>query len=151
MPLDVGSKVDSVQADNQAGETVEVSFEEPTVLYFYPRDNTPGCTTEANQFNEELETYRDAGVRVIGVSTDDVSSHASFAEDHEIAFDLLADSEGEIADQFDVAVDGGRADRVTFVIVDDEIKLVYTSVRPDGHARSVLSDMIEAGIVDVSW
>lgn len=151
MPVDVGSEVGVFQAVNQAGETVEVSFEEPTVLYFYPRDNTPGCTTEATQFNEELETYQDADVRVIGVSTDDVSTHDSFAEDHGIAFDLLADPDGEIAAQFDVPVENGRADRVTFVIVDNEIKAVYTSVRPDGHARTVLLDMIEKGIVDVDW
>lgn len=151
MPVAVGSEVGVIQAENQAGESVEVSFEEPTVLYFYPRDNTPGCTTEASQFNEELETYRDAGVRVVGVSTDDVSAHASFAEDHGIAFDLLADPDGEIAGRFDVGVENGRADRVTFVIVDNEIKEVYTSVRPDGHARTVLLDMIEDGIVDVEW
>lgn len=151
MPVAVGSEVGSLRAENQAGDTIEVLFDEPTVLYFYPRDNTPGCTTEACQFNEELATYRDAGVRVVGVSTDDVSSHASFAEEHGIAFDLLADPAGEIAEQFGVSVDNDRADRVTFVIVDSEIKAVYTSVRPDGHARTVLLDMIEDGIVDVDW
>lgn len=151
MPVAVGSEVGPLRAENQAGDTIEVLFDEPTVLYFYPRDNTPGCTTEACQFNEELATYRDAGVRVVGVSTDDVSSHASFAEEHGIAFDLLADPAGEIAEQFGVSVDNDRADRVTFVIVDNEIEAVYTSVRPDGHARTVLLDMIEDGIVDVDW
>jgi peroxiredoxin Q/BCP len=120
-------------------------------LYFYPRDNTPGCATEASQFNEELAMYREAGVEVVGVSTDDVSSHASFAESHDLEFDLLADPDGKIAEQFDVAVNNGRAERVTFVVVDKEVRTVYTGVKPDGHARTVLLDMIEDGIVDVDW
>lgn len=151
MPLAEGSEVSPIRAQNQAGETVKVSFEEPTVLYFYPRDNTPGCTTEACQFNEELETYDEAGVRVVGVSTDEVSSHASFADEHGIEFDLLADPDGEIAEQFGVNVERGRADRVTFVVVDGEIEAVYTGVKPDGHARTVLMEMIEDGVVNLDW
>lgn len=151
MPIAEGSGVSPVRAQNQAGETVEVSFEEPTVLYFYPRDNTPGCTTEARQFNAELEVYDEAGVRVVGVSMDDVSSHASFADEHGIEFDLLADPNGEIAERFGVRVERGRADRVTFVIIDGEIKEVYTGVKPDGHARTVLMEMIEDGVVDLDW
>ena len=102
MTLDTGDAAPTVEATNQRGETIELDFLKPTVLYFYPRDDTPGCTTEAEQFDAELESYHDAGVSVFGVSTDDVESHEEFAEKYELRFDLLADPEGEIADGFGV-------------------------------------------------
>ncbi len=149
MPLSVGDPVPTVSAPNQHGETVTVGFDQPTVLYFYPRDDTPGCTTEAEQFSMELDAYRDAGVAVYGVSTDTVESHADFAEAHGIEFDLLADPDAEIAAAFDVEVDASRhaAARTTFVVVDGSVHAVYTGVDPDGHARDVLFDLLEAGVV----
>jgi len=80
MPLAAGDDAPTVTARNQDGEEVSPAFEEPTVVYFYPKDDTPGCTVEANQFQRERETYRDAGVDVYGVSVDDVDSHRSFSE-----------------------------------------------------------------------
>lgn len=151
MPLEPGARAPPVRAKNQDGETIELTFEEPTVLYFYPRDDTPGCTTEAQQFNTELETYRDAGVAVYGVSTDDVDSHDAFADKYDLGFDLLADPDGVIADAFDVDTSRGSADRTTFVLANGDVQTVYTGVTPDGHAREVLSDMLDAGLVSVEW
>jgi len=148
MPLEEGTSAPEISARNQHGERVEPSFEGVAVVYFYPRDDTPGCTTEATQFAAELETYREAGVAVYGVSTDDVDSHREFAEKHDIEFDLLADPEGEIADAFDV--ERGRGDataRTTFVIVDGAVHTVYEDVRPDGHAREVMMDLLETDLV----
>lgn len=144
MPLAVGESAPTVSAPNQHGEAVTVAFDQPTVLYFYPRDDTPGCTTEAEQFSMELDAYHDAGVAVYGVSTDSVDSHADFAEKHGIEFDLLADPEAEIAAAFDVAVDEARntAARTTFVVVDGAVHAVYSGVNPDGHARDVLLDLL---------
>jgi peroxiredoxin Q/BCP len=102
MPLEPGTPAPTVSALNQSGRERTPSFDDPTVVYFYPADNTPGCTTEATEFETERETYREAGVTVYGVSVDDVDSHAAFAEQHDIAFDLLADPEGDIAAAFDV-------------------------------------------------
>ncbi|WP_435180744.1 peroxiredoxin [Halorussus sp. AFM4] len=149
MTLDTGDDAPTVEAQNQRGETVELDFDEPTVLYFYPRDDTPGCTTEAEQFDRELESYRDAGVSVFGVSTDDVESHEQFAEKYEIRFDLLADPDAEIAEAFGVDVDSARgaASRTTFVLADGEVKAVYEGVDPDGHARDVLGDMLDEDLV----
>jgi len=147
MTLEPGADAPTVEATNQRGETVALDFEEPTVLYFYPRDDTPGCTTEAEQFDAELESYRDAGVSVFGVSTDDVESHAAFAEEYELRFDLLADPEGEIAEAFGVDTSRGAAARTTFVLADGGVKAVYDGVDPDGHARAVLSDMLDDGLV----
>ena len=145
MTVTPGTEVPAITAENQRGETVTVEFDEPTVVYFYPRDDTSGCTTEAQQFEAERETYSDAGVRVYGVSTDDVASHESFAEKHGLGFDLLADPDERIADAFDVETSGGRAERVTFVLADGEVKAVYAGVDPDGHAREVLSDVLDDG------
>ncbi|MDY6764102.1 MAG: peroxiredoxin [Halobacteria archaeon] len=146
MPLKKGDSAPEITAKNQRGETVSLSFETPTVLYFYPKDDTPGCTVEARQFNLELETYRDAGVDVYGVSMDDIDSHKDFAEKYDLGFDLLADPNGEIARKFKVDTSQGRTERTTFVLDDREVKATYTGVKPDGHAREVLSDMIDEGL-----
>jgi peroxiredoxin Q/BCP len=147
MTLEPGADAPTIEAENQRGETVALDFEEPTVLYFYPRDDTPGCTTEAEQFDAELESYRDAGVSVFGVSTDDVESHEAFAEKYELRFDLLADPEGEIAAAFGVDTSRGAAARTTFVLADGEVEAAYDGVDPDGHARDVLGDMLDDGLV----
>ncbi|WP_226039679.1 peroxiredoxin [Natrinema sp. DC36] len=148
MPLDAGDDAPTVTARNQDGEEVSPAFEEPTVVYFYPKDDTPGCTVEANQFQRERETYRDAGVDVYGVSVDDVDSHRSFSESEGLEFDLLADPDAEIADAFDVELrDSGVTTRTTFLLADGEVQAVYEGVDPDGHARDVLLDALDDGLV----
>ncbi|QLG49610.1 peroxiredoxin [Natrinema halophilum] len=147
MPLETGDNAPSVTAPNQDGEPVSLTFEEPTVLYFYPKDDTPGCTVEANQFQRERETYRDAGVDVYGVSTDDVDSHRSFCDAEGLEFDLLADPDAEIAETFGVQLRDGKTARTTFLLADGEVKAVYEGVDADGHARSVLLDALDDGLV----
>ena len=149
MPLDTGDPAPQVTATNQDSERVTVDSAAPTVLYFYPWDGTPGCTTEAEQFDAELDTYREAGVRVYGVSTDDAGSHREFAADRGLGFDLLADPEGRVAEAFGVDTTGGAADRTTFVCAGGQVCGVYEGVRPDGHARQVLRDMLEMGLVSL--
>ncbi|MDJ1432706.1 peroxiredoxin [Halostagnicola sp. A-GB9-2] len=147
MALETGDDAPEVTAPNQDGEAISPAFDEPTVVYFYPRDDTPGCTVEANQFQRERDTYRDAGVTVYGVSTDGVDSHRDFCEQEGLEFDLLADTEGDVADAFDVDRSGGAAARTTFFLDDGEVKSVYENVDPDGHARAVLGDALEDGHV----
>jgi peroxiredoxin Q/BCP len=150
MPLDPGDPVPPVNATNQHGERLSIDFEAPTVLYFYPEDGTPGCSTEADQFQREQETYRDAGVAVYGVSLDDVDSHADFAESQGIEFDLLADPDGNVADAFAVErMEDGRTKRTTFVLAGGQLCGLYEGVRPDGHARNVLMDMLDMGLVEL--
>lgn len=146
--LSEGDDAPTVKATNQDGETVELTYEDPTVVYFYPRDDTPGCTTEARSFEKELDEYEKAGVTVYGVSTDEAESHCDFAEKYDLSFTLLADTDETIADGFGVPVENGFPRRSTFVIDDAEISHVYDGVSPDGHGRDVLLDMIEDGIVD---
>ena len=147
MVLEPGSRVPRLRAENQWGERVTPDFRAPTVVYFYPKDDTPGCTTEATQFNERYERYHDAGVEIYGVSTDDVDSHCDFAQEHDLSFDLLADPDRKLAGAFDVDLVDGRTKRTTFVVAKQQVIGVYEGVRPDGHANEVLRDLKEVGLV----
>lgn len=151
MPLEPGEPAPTVSALNQHSQEITPSFDDPTIVYFYPADDTPGCTTEATEFETEQETYHEAGVTVHGVSVDDVGSHKTFAEHHDIAFDLLADPDGEVAAAFDVEQRAsGVTERTTFVVIDGLIERVYTGVDPNGHARQVLSDLLDDGVVELT-
>ena len=147
MVLEPGDPAPAVAARDQRGDRVEPSLDRPTVVFFYPRDGTPGCTTEARQFEAERETYAEAGVEVYGVSTDDVDAHAAFCDEHGLGVTLLADPDGDLAAAFDVPVERDRAARTTVVVVDGTVHRVYRSVRPDGHARTVLADLLDDGVV----
>jgi len=150
MPRSEGDSAPEVAAENQDGQVVRPDVDGPTVVYFYPRDETPGCSVEARQFQAELDAYRDAGVAVYGVSTDDVDSHRSFCDAEGLEFDLLADPDGELVDAFDVETPrGDAAARTTFVLLDGEVHRVYENVDPDGHARDVLADLLEDGVIDL--
>lgn len=151
VPLEPGDPSPAVAAHDQTGESVEPAFDEPTVLFFYPRDGTEGCTTEARQFEAERETYAEAGVTAYGVSTDDAEAHAEFAAAEDLSVPLLADPEGELAAAFGVPIENGRAARTTFVLADGEVRRVYEDVRPDGHARRVLEDLLVDGLAELDW
>ena len=87
------------------------------VLYFYPKDDTPGCTAEACSFRDSYEDFQDAGAEVIGVSSDSASSHAKFAKRHKLPFTLLSDAKGEVRRKYGVPTTLGLLPgRVTFVI-----------------------------------
>ncbi len=109
------------------------------VLYFYPRDNTPGCTIEGKEFGELHEQFVAQDCVVLGVSTDSVESHREFAQKYGFPFPLLADTDGEFARAFGV-LEGSRAQRATFVL-DREGRLVrsFLEVTPRGHAQRVLN------------
>jgi len=138
--LEPGDSAPEITAQTQDGESVTLSFADPAVVYFYPKDFTGGCTTEASEFQATLPEFRELGVAVYGVSTDDVETHADFADSEGLLFDLLADPDGEVASAFGVSTDGGTADRVTFLLADGEVRERYDAVDPDGHARAVLED-----------
>jgi peroxiredoxin Q/BCP len=109
------------------------------VLYFYPRDNTPGCTVEGKEFRELYEQFIALDCAVVGVSTDSVESHRGFAEKHRLSFPLLADTAGELAAAFGV-LEGGRAQRATFVLDrDGRLARSFLDVTPRGHAQRVLN------------
>jgi thioredoxin-dependent peroxiredoxin len=115
------------------------------VLYFYPRDDTPGCTREACAFRDGLHKLAAVGATVAGISVDSRESHRRFAGKHGLPFPLLADSDGGVARRYGVLMDWGlfrMAKRVTFLIGPDGIiRRVYPDVDPRLHADQVLSDI----------
>ena len=147
MVLEPGTDVPTIRATNQHGDAVRPGFEEPTVLYFYPADDTPGCTTEANQFEEYAQRFADAGVELYGVSTDSVENHREFAAANDISFDLLADPEGRLCEAFDVPLVDGRSQRTTYILTRERVVAVYERVGPDGHAANVFEDLVDTGLV----
>jgi thioredoxin-dependent peroxiredoxin len=108
------------------------------VVYFYPRDDTPGCTVEGKEFRDSFEQFQAFDCVIAGVSTDPVERHRAFAEKHAFPFILLADDQGALASAFGVLRDG-RAARSTFVL-DHELRLrrTFHDVTPRGHAQQVL-------------
>src|ERR1700681_2822770 len=116
------------------------------VLYFYPKDDTPGCTTQACEFRDNLFAFDKLGAAVVGVSVDDVASHKLFAEEHSLPFTLLADSTKETAKAYGVlrSVLGLMeiASRETFIIdTEGRIAKHYRAVDPKGHSQAVLKDL----------
>ncbi len=113
----------------------------PTVVYFYPKDNTPGCTTEACAFRDVWSKYEEAGVQIIGVSADSIESHKAFAAEHELPFPLVSDPELRWAKAFGVSSTAGFISRVSFLIGrDGRVAKVYPDVDPGIHADEVLRD-----------
>ena len=112
-----------------------------TVLYFYPEDDTPGCTKEACAFRDRMDDYAKAGVQVYGVSLDSPESHREFREKYGLNFPLLSDEGGRAAETLGVLGDRGTARRVTFLL-DPEARIskVYPEVTPDTHAEEILED-----------
>jgi peroxiredoxin Q/BCP len=144
--LAVGSPAPDFLVPDQTGATRTLTAERGhvLVLYFYPRDATPGCTAEACAFRDAWDRYQQAGVTLFGVSTDDVESHRAFAEEHELPFPLLADTEATVADAYGVAHEGGYARRVTFIVnAEGNIARVFEDVDPGVHADEVLSAIAE--------
>lgn len=110
------------------------------VVYFYPRDETPGCTREACAFRDFFRQYAEAGADVVGVSTDTKAAHDAFAARYQLPFGLIADPQGRLVRAFGLDPGGGVAPRATFVIGrDGRIARVFPNVRVDGHADEVLA------------
>ena len=119
----------------------------PVVLYFYPKDDTPGCTTEACNFRNDYDVYQKAGVVILGVSPDSASDHTKFKAKYNLPFSLLADEGHLISNQYGVwgpkKLAGREYEgihRTTFLIDGNgKIKKVFENVKPDGHSAEVLA------------
>ncbi len=117
------------------------------VLYFYPKDGTPGCTTEACEFRDDIFQFNRMNCEILGISLDDISSHKKFAEKHGLPFPLLADSKGIMADAYGVRkkfLGLSFAKRQTFLIdPDGNIAKHYVKVDPNKHSSEILADLAE--------
>lgn len=119
------------------------------VLYFYPKDETPGCTTEACEFRDNIFAFRDLNAQILGVSLDDVESHKAFSENHGLPFPLLADPDGEASTAYGVKTrmfGMTVAKRQTFIIRPGGlIAKHYATVKPNEHSAEVLADLKALG------
>lgn len=142
MVLEAGAQVKPIEAEDQDGVKHNIDFRGTTVLYFYPKDDTPGCTKEACGFRDDILEFKKRGVRVYGVSTDSVPSHKKFAEKYSLNFPLLSDKGKTICKTFDVPA-FPFAKRVTYVIRDGKVVYVDPAVKPDGHSQELLNKLEE--------
>lgn len=143
----VGNPAPDFELADQTGQlhSLEDYRGQWVVLYFYPKDETPGCTTQACEFRDNIFAYRDLNAQILGVSLDDVDSHKDFAENHSLPFPLLADIEGNVASAYGVKTrmfGMTVAKRQTFIIrPSGELAKHYEKVDVDVHSAHVLADL----------
>jgi peroxiredoxin Q/BCP len=114
------------------------------VLYFYPKDNTPGCTIEAHNFQRDLSKYEQANAVIVGVSVDSSDSHKDFCAKQGLTFKLLADPDKKVVEQYGSLRPNGVAARNTFLIdPDGKVARVWTGVNPANHSEEVLAALAE--------
>jgi thioredoxin-dependent peroxiredoxin len=146
-----GSPAPDFDLASDTGEHVKLSDlrGKPVVLYFYPKDDTPGCTTEACEFRDAYDRFREQGVEILGVSPDTEASHQKFKSKYELPFTLLADPEHEVAEAYGVWKEKKNygktyhgVERSTFVIdADGKVARAMRGIKPAGHAARVLETL----------
>ncbi len=151
MALSVGQTAPEFTALDQDGRTISLADYRGkwVVLYFYPKDNTSGCTREACDFRDAMEEVTSAGAVVIGVSPDSIRSHRNFADKYNLPFRLVADVDHQIAQAYGVWKEKtlyGRTswgiERTTFIIAPDgRIAAIFPKVKVDGHVEQVLETL----------
>lgn len=147
--INIGDRIPHFELTDQEGRTFNSDelFGAPSVIYFYPKDDTPGCTTEACSVRDAIERFNDLNVRVIGISPDDQPTHKKFHDKYQLNFDILSDTNHELAILFDTwrerTIQGKKAtgiERTTF-LVDEKgnIKWLERPVQVEGHIERLLS------------
>jgi len=149
MSLKIGDIVPNFTAKDSHGEVFESkSFlgRKPLVIYFYPKDNTPGCTTEACSFRDQYEDFKDLGAEVIGISSDSVKSHHKFARKYELPFILLSDPDKRLRQVFGVRNNlfGLLPGRVTYIIDRNGVVIyIFDSMNAAKHIEKALETIRE--------
>jgi peroxiredoxin Q/BCP len=116
-----------------------------TVLYFYPKDDTPGCTIEANEFQKLKPQFDARNIRIVGVSVDEADSHTAFCDKFALTFELATDKDAALGTEIGILRPSGpRHLRVTWVLdADGKVVLYYPDVVPEVHAQQILNDIAE--------
>jgi len=140
-PLAVGAAAPDVTLKLSDGKEVKLAdLATKTVLvYFYPKDDTPGCTAEANGIKDSWQDFESAGVAVYGVSTQDAASHEEFISKYSLPFPLVVDTDKTIAKAFGVPTTLGYAKRQSFLLKDGKVVAMWPDVDPKAHAGEVLA------------
>ena len=129
----------SVNDDEGNNVTLDAIKGKTTVIYFYPKDDTPGCTKEACNFRDDLEKFKTCGVPIYGVSVDSLESHKKFKKKYNLDFPLLSDKEKKLVEELGIKSIIGNAKRVTFVLdADGKIIKIYPNVSPDKHSKELV-------------
>jgi peroxiredoxin Q/BCP len=146
--VEAGTPAPDFTLSDQHGKTVTLSTLKgsPVVIYFYPKDDTPGCTKEACAFRDAYAEYEKAGAKILGVSPDGAESHAKFVRKYDLPFTLLADSEREVCESYGVWKEKNMygkksmgVERTTFVIdTKGIVRRIFPKVKVDGHSDQVL-------------
>ena len=140
--LKPGDPAPDVNLKLQDGKEVKLSSlsGKQVLIYFYPKDDTPGCTVEAQGLRDGWEAIQAAGLEVYGVSTQDADSHKAFIDKHKLPFPLVVDTDGSVARAFRVPMRGSYAARQSFLVgKDGKIKQVWLEVDPKEHAATVIA------------
>lgn len=143
MTLSTGTAAPVFTAKDTNGKTVSLSdyAGKTVILYFYPKDDTPGCTKQACGFRDNYADYQSKNIVVLGVSADDEAAHQAFTQKYNLPFPLLADVDRSIIKAYDVD-NGNYAKRVTYIIDENgTISHVYDSVQTATHATDVLAEL----------
>jgi thioredoxin-dependent peroxiredoxin len=145
--LEEGKKAPVFKLKNQNGETVALNdFKgKRVVLYFYPKDDTPGCTKEACSFRDEFPKFGDLNVVILGVSPDSIESHKKFIEKYKLPFDLLSDEKKEVVEKYEVWKEKNNygkiymgVERSTFILDENlVIKKIFRKVKVEGHSDEI--------------
>jgi peroxiredoxin Q/BCP len=128
--------------DGKVIQLTDFTGKQAVLLYFYPKDNTPGCTKQACGFRDRLDDLKKKGVAVLGVSRDDAASHKKFIADHSLPFPLLADTDGQITEKFGAGMQGRKMSRRISFLIDKHGKIVHVTDTPA--ADKHLEEMNEA-------
>jgi peroxiredoxin Q/BCP len=151
--IEVGKKAPDFALPDQDGNIRKLSDYKgrPIVLYFYPKDDTPGCTKEACSFRDGFSQFRQAGIEVLGVSIDDEVSHRKFRQKYDLPFLLLSDTEKKVVEKYGVWVEKNNYGkkywgiaRKTFLIgKNGYIIFIFDKVKPEAHAKEVMEKLSE--------
>lgn len=145
-----GDKAPQFEAQTYEGQVIRLADftgAKTVVLYFYPKDNTPGCTKEACSMRDAMDGLTELGIQVLGVSTDSVATHQKFRDKHSLNFPLLSDKSKKLVKAYDVQSAFGTASRKSFLIdKNGVIRHIWNKVKTSDHANEVMEKVKELGL-----
>jgi len=147
MALQVGTKAPDFSLPSTSGKDFKLSRDaagKPIILYFYPKDFTPGCTKQACAFRDQFDQFRDVDIDVIGISRDTIRKHSEFKEKYELPFDLLADLDGKVSRAYDAQMPiVSMSKRITYLLdADHRIKAAYANLfGAEQHIKAMIEEV----------